>query len=59
MLSVLRQLIRANTHFSVFINIILNAAINYAKKSVRFLKEPTACIYTEISNDIIMRKAGS
>lgn len=46
MLNILRQLIRANAHFGVFINIILNAAINYAKRSVRFLKEPTACIYS-------------
>lgn len=46
MLNILRQLIRANAHFSVFINIILKAAINYAKKSVRFMKEPTACIYS-------------
>lgn len=46
MLNILRQLIRANAHFGVFINIILKAAINYAKKSVRFVKEPTACIYT-------------
>lgn len=59
MLNILRQLIRTNAHFSVFINIILKAAINYAKKSVRFVKEPIAYIYTVISNDIIMRKSGS
>lgn len=46
MLNILRQLVRANARFGVFINIILNAAINYAKRSVRFLKEPTTCIYS-------------
>lgn len=46
MLNILRQLIRANAHFGVFINIVLKAAINYAEKPVRFVKEPTAYIYS-------------